>query len=138
MASIRIERLIDAPADAVWDAIADVGALHTRLAPGFVVDTRLEAGARIVTFGNGMVAREVLVDIDHDRRRFAYSVRTERFDHHSASNEVFEAGDGRCLFVWTADVLPHDIAPMVTGMMAQGADVLKQAMEKQHQMSSRP
>ena len=130
MASIRIERLIDAPADAVWDAIADVGGLHTRLVPGFVVDTRLEAGARIVTFGNGMVAREVLVDIDHDRRRFAYSVRTERFDHHSASNEVFEAGDGRCRFVWTADVLPHELKAMVEPMMAQGADVLKVTLEK--------
>ena len=129
MASIRIERTIDAPADTVWDAIADVGALHTRLVPGFVVDTRLEAGARIVTFGNGMVAREVLVDLDHARRRFAYSIRTERFEHHSATNEVFDDGDGRCRFVWTADVLPHDIAPLVTGMMAQGADVLKQAME---------
>lgn len=129
MASIRIERLINAPADQVWDAIADVGALHIRLVPGFVVDTRLEAGARVVTFGNGMVAREVLIDLDDDRRRFAYSVRTERFEHHSATNEVFDDGDGRCRFVWTADVLPHELKAMVEPMMAQGADVLKQAME---------
>lgn len=130
MASIHIERLINAPADAVWDAIRDVGALHTRLVPGFVVDTRLEADARIVTFGNGMVAREVLVDLDDARRRFAYSVRADRFTHHSATNEVFDAGEGRARFVWTADVLPHDLAPMVGGMMEQGADVLKATLEK--------
>ena len=36
MASIRREIVIEArPAD-VWDAIRDVGAVHTRLAPGFV------------------------------------------------------------------------------------------------------
>jgi hypothetical protein len=42
------------PAD-VWEVIADVGALHTRPVPGFVTMTRLGAGARIVTFANGMV-----------------------------------------------------------------------------------
>lgn len=130
MASIRIERLVEAPASDVWDAIRDVGALHTRLVPGFVVDTRLEDDARIVTFGNGMVAREVLVDLDDARRRFAYSVRTERFTHHSAANEVLDAGEGRARFVWTADVLPHDVAPMVTAMMEQGADVLKATLER--------
>ena len=130
MASIRIERLIDAPAEQVWDAIRDVGALHTRLVPGFVVDTRLEDGARMVTFGSGMVAREVLVDIDDARRRFAYSIRGERFDHHNASNEVFSEGEGRCRFVWIADLLPDAMAGMVEEMMGQGADVLKATLER--------
>ncbi len=130
MAAIHVERTIVAPAAKVWDAIRDVGALHTRLVPGFVTDTRLEDDARIVTFGNGMTAREVLVDLDDERRRFAYSVRADTFTHHSATNEVFDLGEGRRRFVWTADVLPHDIAPMVTGMMEQGADVLKATLEQ--------
>lgn len=129
MASIHIERFIDAPAAKVWDALRDVGALHTRLVPGFVVDTVLEDGARIVTFGNGLVAREVLVGLDDDRRRFAYSARGERFAHHSASNQVFDEGEGRSRFVWIADLLPDDLAPMVEGMMNQGADVLKATLE---------
>lgn len=129
MAAIRIARLIDAPADQVWAAVRDVGALHTRLVPGFVADARLEDGARIVTFGNGMVAREILVDLDDTRRRFAYSVRGESFVHHHAVNEVFDEGDARCRFVWTADLLPDDLAPMVAGMMGQGADVLKATLE---------
>src|SRR5438094_8222829 len=58
MASIRTEILIGAKPESVWAAIRDIGALHTRLVPGFVVDTRLEPGARIVTFGNGMTVRE--------------------------------------------------------------------------------
>lgn len=129
MASIRIERLIDAPAGQVWDAIRDLGALHTRLVPGFVVDTVLEPGARIVTFGNGMVVREVVVDVDDARRRFAYSVRAEGFEHHNASNEVFSEGEGRCRFVWIADLLPDALAATVGEMMGQGADVLKATME---------
>ena len=62
MGSIRKEILTKAGTDAVWSAIRDVGALHTRLVPGFVTDTRLEPGVRIVTFGNGIVLRDVAVD----------------------------------------------------------------------------
>jgi len=120
MASIIREILVDAPADQVWDAVADFGAVHTRFAPGFVVDTQLEEGARVVTFGNGMVARELFLGADHEARRLAYSVRTERFEHHSASFQVTDEGDGRSRLVWTADVLPDGVAPMVAGMMEQG------------------
>ncbi|HVL41603.1 MAG TPA: SRPBCC family protein [Brevundimonas sp.] len=130
MASVRIERLVEAPAEQVWDAIRDLGALHTRLVPGFVVGTMLEDGARIVTFGNGMVVREVVVDIDDARRRFAYSVRADGFEHHNASNEIISEGEGRCRFVWIADFLPDALADTVDRMMGQGADVLKATMEK--------
>src|SRR3954447_3497180 len=106
MASIIKQIQIDAPADAVWDAVADFGAVHRRFAPGFVVDTQLEEGARIVTFGNGVVAREVFLGLDPGARRLAYSVRTERFEHHSASFQVEDLGDGKSRLVWTADVLP--------------------------------
>lgn len=39
MASIRKEIRIDAPAGQIRDALKDVGALHTRVVPGFVKDT---------------------------------------------------------------------------------------------------
>jgi len=59
MASIRKEMLVGADPEGIWEAIRDVGAVHRRLAPGFVVDCRLEedGGARVVTFANGLVAR---------------------------------------------------------------------------------
>ncbi|HZI76251.1 MAG TPA: SRPBCC family protein [Gemmatimonadales bacterium] len=61
MASIYREIRIDAPPELVWDALRDVGALHRRLARGFVTDVRLEEGARVVTLANGIVARELIV-----------------------------------------------------------------------------
>ena len=64
MASIRKEIQTTAPPDDVWAAIRDVGALHTRLVPGFVIATRLESDARVVTFANGMEVREPIVDLD--------------------------------------------------------------------------
>jgi hypothetical protein len=129
MATIHIETLIDAPADQVWDAIRDYGALHTRLVPGFVIDTRLEGDSRIVTFGNGMTARERIVGLDDEARRFAYGVVSDRIDHHSASNQVFAEGDSRCRFVWIADVLPDAMADTMAPMMRQGADILKATAE---------
>jgi hypothetical protein len=48
MATLRKEIVTQAQAPDVWAAIADIGALHTRLVPGFVTATRLEPGARVV------------------------------------------------------------------------------------------
>ena len=66
MASIRKEIVIDASAERVWDALRDWGALHVRLVPGFATDARLDGEDRIVTFFNGSVLRERLVDLDDD------------------------------------------------------------------------
>lgn len=129
MATIRIEIPVAAPADQVWDALRDYGALHTRLVPGFVVDTRLEDDCRLVTFGNGMVARERIVGLDDDARRFAYGVISERLTHHSASNQVLPDEQGACRFVWIADVLPDAMAEGMEQMMRQGAAVLKATAE---------
>lgn len=85
MASIRKEIVTSASPQSVWDAIRDVGALHTRLVPGFVQDTRLEPGARVVTFANGMVVKEPIVAIDDDDRRLVWSAESDRFKHYNSS-----------------------------------------------------
>jgi len=120
MASVHREIVIGRPPAEVWDALADVGALHTRLAPGFVTDCRLEAGARVVTFANGMVARELIVDVDPERRRVAWSVVGGRLSHHNASAQVFAEGSGATRFVWIADFLPGEHAAQVAAMIDHG------------------
>ena len=130
MASIHKETLIDARPEDVWDAIRDVGAIHRRLAPGFVVDTKLEGDARIVTFGNGMVVRELIVDMDDAARRLVWSVVGGPMTHHNASLQVFAEGDGRSRVVWIADLLPHDLAATIAGMIEQGMGVMRQTLER--------
>ncbi|MEZ5821841.1 MAG: SRPBCC family protein [Xanthobacteraceae bacterium] len=128
MASIRKDIVIDAdPAD-VWDALRDFGALHTRLVPGFVTDTRFDGAARIVTFANGTVARELLVDSDDSRRRLVYAIRSERVSQHSASAQVFAEADGRSRLVWIVDVLPHEVAPYMDAQMDLGAAAMQRAL----------
>src|SRR6266852_5621082 len=129
MASIRKEILVDARPEQVWDVLRDVGALHTRLVPGFVVDTQLEEGARIVTFGNGVVARELIVDVDDEARRLVWSVVGGRMTHHNASLQVFGDGNGRSRVVWIADLLPNDLAGTIAGMIDQGMAAMKKTLD---------
>ena len=129
MASIRKEILLESSAENVWAAVRDVGALHQRLVPGFVVDTRLEEGARIVTFGNGMVVRELIVDLDDESRRLAWSARGGRLTHHNASVQVFADGTRRCRLVWIADLLPNELAGEIRAMIDQAAAVMKKTLD---------
>src|SRR3954451_6304165 len=110
MASIQKDIPIDADPDDVWAAVCDFGAVHQRLVPGFVLDARLDGDARIVTFANGTVARELLVDCDDTRRRLVYAVISERVKHYSASVLVLADGEARARLIWTVDVLPNEIA----------------------------
>ena len=130
MASIRKEVLINARPEHVWDALRDVGALHTRLVPGFVTDVQMEEGARVVTFGNGMVARELIVDIDDRQRRLVWAVVGTGLTHHNGVAQVFAEGENRTRFVWTADLLPNELAGDIGGMMEAGIGVIKRTMEQ--------
>lgn len=130
MASIHREVRIQADPETVWEALRDIGALHKRLAPGFVTDVRLEEGARVVTFGNGLVARELIVDIDDEARRLVWSVVGGLMTHHNASAQVFPDGDGGSRFVWIADLLPHELAPGIAAMMEQGLAVIRGTLER--------
>ena len=129
MATVCREARIARSASLVWDAIRDVGVIHRRLVPGFVVDCKLEGDSRLVTFGNGMVVREVIVAVDDATRRHAWSARGEPLTHHNASIQVFEEGDDQCRVVWIADVLPHEVADTMGGMMAQGLTAMKRTLE---------
>jgi hypothetical protein len=130
MASIHREIVIEASPEFVWAAVRDIGAIHLRLAPGFVTDVKLEEGARLVTFGNGLVARELIVDLDDEARRLVWSVVGGQMTHHNASAQVFEAGPGRSRFVWIADLLPHELGPRIAGMIEQGLAVIKPTLER--------
>jgi carbon monoxide dehydrogenase subunit G len=130
MASIHKEILIDASPDHVWDALRDFGALHTRLVPGFVTDTKLDGDARIVTFSNGTVARETLVDCDAERMRLVYAIVSERVKHYSASAQVLPDGAARSRLIWIIDVLPNDMAPYISSQMDLGAQAMQKALAR--------
>ncbi|MEM6456769.1 MAG: SRPBCC family protein [Acidobacteriota bacterium] len=130
MASIRKDIVIEVPAAVVWDAVRDVGAIHTRLAPGMVTGTVLEddGAVRVVTFADGLVLRERIVTVDDDARRLVWSVVGDPFAHHSASVDIV-GDDRRCRMVWTADLLPNELAETVAAIMENGLRLSKQTQE---------
>ena len=130
MASIRREIRIDASAAKVWDAVRDIGNIHKRLVPGFVVECRMEGGdARIVTFGNGLAVKEVIVDLDDSSMRLCWSAKSERLTHHNASMQIFADGGGTKA-VWIADLLPNEAAPAIGAMIDQGMAAMKKTLER--------
>ena len=129
MASIYKQVIIDVDVAQVWDRLRDFYALRERLVPGFVSECRADAGARVVTFENGLVAREVLVGMDDEHKRLSYTVVGGRATHHLASAQVFQEAAGRSRLVWITDVLPDELAAPIGQMMDRGAAVMKRTIE---------
>ena len=127
MASIHNDISLPVPARDVWDAVRDFGALPQRLAPGFVTACTLDGDARIVTFANGSVAREVLVDCDDARRRLVYAINNERLRHYSASVQVIADGERRSRLVWIIDMLPNELAAYVEGQTKEAVVAMLKA-----------
>ena len=127
MASIHNDISLPASAHDVWDAVRDFGALHRRLVPGFVTACTLDGDVRIVTFANGSVAREVLVDCDDARQRLVYAINSERLKHYSASVQVIPECDKSCRLVWIIDMLPNELAPYVQGQTKEAVVAMHKA-----------
>ncbi|HZY49476.1 MAG TPA: SRPBCC family protein, partial [Devosia sp.] len=93
MATLRRQIALNAPASTVWSALRDFGAVHTRVAPGFLIKLEMDPQSngtdRIVTFFNGLVARERLVTADDEQCRLVYSVVEGRASHYNAAVQVF-------------------------------------------------
>jgi len=103
--------------------------LHTRLVPGFVVDTKLETGVRVVTFANGGVVRERIVTIDDDTHRLVWSATGGHLTHHNGSVQVFQDPDGRSRIIWIADLLPDSAAGAIDQMMDQGMTSMQKTLD---------
>jgi hypothetical protein len=128
MATLFREVTLDSPADRAWSAVRDFGQVHTRVAPGFLTALEMDKGDRVVTFFNGMVARERLVTLDDETCRLVYAIVDGRASHYSAAVQVFADGAARSRVVWTIDFLPNELAPAIGGMMDQATGIMKKTL----------
>ncbi|MFI9360342.1 SRPBCC family protein [Kitasatospora sp. NPDC053057] len=133
MASIHREFLINNAPENIWAVLRDFGQVHKRLAPGFVTDTRVEGEVRIVTFADGAVVRELIVDIDDEVRRIAYAVvgGSLKPTHHHASMQVFGDTENRSRFIWITDVTPNSLGEPIAQMVDQGIHVIKRTLDRE-------
>jgi hypothetical protein len=129
MASLRREIVVKASVDDAWEAIADVGALNTRLVPGFVVATQLEANVRVVTFANGAAVRESIVSRDTAAPRLVWTSEGGRATHYNAALQAFAEPAGGARIVWIVDVLPDALAPPLAAAMDAGMAAMQVALD---------
>jgi hypothetical protein len=129
MASIRREIALNQTPDRVWDALRDFQAVDRRVAPGFVKRSESDGTARVVTFANGTVAKEELVDCDDTARRLVYAISNERVKHYNAAVQVLAEGTAHCRLVWTVDMLPNELASYVGQQMDAAVKVMKPTLE---------
>lgn len=132
MASVHKEFNVSATPEAAWEALRDFGAVHERVAAGFVVSSALDGDVRTVQFMTGAVARERLIAVDDERRRLVYGVIDGPFamEHHQASVVVAARADGSpgARLTWITDVLPDEAAPLIEQMMGAGAAAITQTL----------
>lgn len=124
MASITKQIPVSAAAARVWAALRDVGSPHLVFA-GVLTDAQLDGDSRVITFANGLVVRERIVDVDDRSRRLVYAVEDGPFTHHHASFVVTAGQGGGSTVTWVTDLLPNEMAPVVAGLMDEGATALQ-------------
>src|SRR4051794_39980981 len=110
MAAVHQDFLVQADPDRVWAALREVGAAD-KIFPGVLIDAHATDDGRVVTFAGGAVVREVVVDLDDDRRRLAYTSVEGPLGashHHSTMQVLATDDDGVSRVVWVTDVLPDE------------------------------
>ena len=131
MASIRTEFVIEVDAARVWRVIGDWADGPVGMARDYVVSSHAEGTARVVTFANGVIARERLVTRDDDARRIVYSMVGDivRPEHDNAVMQIVPDGADRCRFIWTRDVLPDELAEPLRAAMEEASVFIKRTLE---------
>lgn len=132
MATIYKEFMVGAAPEFVWEAIKDVGSVHTRLAQGFVVNTMLDGEERTVTFANGYVVKERIISVSDPLRRLAYTSTGGRASHHNAYFQVFAETDGSSRVLWVTDLLPEEILGPIEQMVEFGSTAIQQTLERSY------
>ena len=130
MATVYKEFIVNASPDFVWEAIRDVGAVHTRLAQGFVTNTLLSGDTRTVTFSNGFVVREQIITISDELRRLSYTAIGGRTSHHNAYFQVLATAEGKARVLWVTDFLPEDVRAPIAQMVDGGSAAIQHTLER--------
>ena len=128
MASIYKEFHVEASPQSVWEAIKDFGAVHTRLAKGFVTDTTLAGDTRTVTFANGFIVQEQIVSVDDDLRRLVYRSVGGKASHHNAFFQVFGAPESKSRVLWVTDLLPDEMRGPIEQMVELGSSAIQKTL----------
>jgi hypothetical protein len=129
MAYLQHEVSIDVAANIAWDALRDVGHLHTRLVRGFVIECQFDGQTRHLKFANGVTTSERIVSVHDQHKRVSWTAISERLTHHNASAQVIAVGPKSCKVVWIVDLLPDSMEPAIAAMVNTGLEAMRATLE---------
>lgn len=127
MATTVHDLALTVPADQAWAAVADVGAIDKLIT--FLGPVTVTGNIRRVDLGENGTVEELIVTVDHERRRLAYSVQSSPvgFTHHHASMQVLPAGNGSRL-IWTNDFTPDEMLAENAPTLDAAADLIQKSI----------
>lgn len=127
MATIYREFTVPADASEVWKRLADVGSVNTLM--DFLGEVTVDGNIRTCELGDQGLLEELIVSVDDDLQRLAYSIRQSPFNfaHHHASTQALANEDGTTTLVWVTDVTPDDVAPAVAEAIDAGVASIERA-----------
>lgn len=134
MGTVRRHIFIDAPAEGVWALVGDPARLNEWF-PITGCEVSRDDGAvdlpptkRWITLASGLRFEEQIVTLDHDLRRFQYSIiNNPIIKSHLGTVDVIADGDSRCLVVYSTDLDPEVMALVIAGAAGEGLQNLKDA-----------
>lgn len=128
MATIRHHITIDRSPDEVWKVVSDAGAISTWF-PG-MESSSSDGATRTVVMGGGIELQEDIVTNDDELRRFQYRITPGAMpvDYHLGTIDVLPVGD-TSLVVYSAEIVPDDIAPLLSPALEGGLAGLKARIE---------
>lgn len=104
-----------------WERVADLAAVNQLIS--FLGEVTVDGDRRSCSLGDLGTLDELILSVDHERRRVAYSIQSSPvpMTHHSASMTVDTSLDGSTQLVWTTDYAPVEITPQLRRLLDDGA-----------------
>jgi len=118
MGTVRRHAFVERSADVVWELVGDPARLHEWFP---ITSTRVEGKKRWINLPSGLSFEEDIVTLDHDLRRFQYSiVNNPIVKSHLGTVDVIPDGPDRCIVIYSTDLDPEVMALMIDGAAGAG------------------
>jgi hypothetical protein len=124
MGTVRRHVFIDSPADDVWALVGDPARLHDwfPITSCEVVDNK-----RWINLGSGLRFEEDIITLDHDLRRFQYSIVNNLIvKSHLGTVDVIPDGPNRCMVMYGTDIDPEPMGLIIIGAAGAGLEKLQE------------
>lgn len=98
--------------------------------PG-LVSVAVEDGVRTLTTKSGLPIVENIVTLDHDMRRFQYSITGPiPVNYHLGTMDVIDDGQPGCLLMYSTEITPEPMAFVLDGVISEGIANLARMLDE--------